>query len=104
MTKTFIVLLLAGVLVWSQPSIASSSPSTSTRIGVGVSVVRSCAVTHAPSSLGIRCTRGTTDRVVVAAAEPRIVALERDGAVMSADIDTTAEDTAESGRVLTLQF
>jgi hypothetical protein len=104
MTKTPTVLLLLGVLAWSQPSIASSSPSTSARIGVGASVVRSCGVTHEPSAIGIRCTRGTTDRVVVATPEPRIVALERDGAVMSADIDTVADGTVESEHVLTLQF
>jgi hypothetical protein len=61
-------------------------------------------VKHQSDSVGLKCSRGGTDRVVVAAAEPRIVSLERDGAIMRADIDTGSDDTAQSERFLTLQF
>jgi hypothetical protein len=102
MTKTPTVLLLAGALVWSVPSIALASPSA--RLAVGATVVKSCKVKHDSDSVGLRCSRGGTDRVVVGAAEPRLVSLERDGGVMRTDIDAASDDTSGAERFVTLQF
>ena len=102
MTKTSTVLLLAGALVWSLPSMATASEST--RLAVGATVVRSCKVNHQSDSVGLKCSRGGTDRIVVNAAEPRLVTLERDGATMAASIATDSDLSQTADRFVTLQF
>ena len=112
MTKTSTtVLLLAGAFVWSLPSVALSSPSPSValsspsaRLAVGATVVRSCKVNHQADTLGLKCTRGGTDRIVVSAAEPRLVTLERDGATMAASVSTDSDVSQTADRFVTLQF
>jgi hypothetical protein len=102
MAKTSTVLLLAGAFVWSLPSIALSSPSA--RLTVGATVVRSCKVKHQSDSIGLKCSRGGTDRVVISAAEPRLVTLERDGATMSAAVAADSDVGDTTDRFVTLQF
>jgi hypothetical protein len=102
MTKTSTVLLLAGVFVWSLPSMGTASPSA--RLAVGATVVRSCKVKHQSDSIGLKCSRGGTDRVVVSAAEPRLVTLERDGATMAASVATASDLSDTADRFVTLQF
>jgi hypothetical protein len=102
MTKTSTVLLLAGAFVWSVPSIAIASPSA--RLAVGATVVRSCKVKHQADSIGLKCSRGATDRVVITAAEPRLVTLERDGATMAASVATDSDVSQSADRFVTLQF
>ena len=67
-------------------------------------MVRSCNVNHQSDSIGLKCTRGSTDRVVVSAAEPRLVTLEREGATMAASVSTDSDVSQTADRFVTLQF
>ena len=106
MAKTPLALLLLGALAIPHPVVAAPRSTPSSRLSVGATVVRSCHVDLQDSgSVGVRCTRGTTDRVLVAAATPRIVTLERDGATMRTSIQSAhASSAAETDRFVTLQF
>lgn len=106
MAKTPLALLLLGALAVPHPLVAAPRGAASARLTVGASVVRSCQVDLEDSgSVGVRCTRGTTDRVLVAATAPRIVMLERDGATMRTSIRSGSRSTeAETDRFVTLQF
>ena len=106
MAKTPLALLLLGALAFAHPVAAAPRSTPSARLTVGASVVRSCQVDLQDSgSVGVRCTRGTTDRVLVAATAPRIVMLERDGATMRTSIQSARRSTAaETDCFVTLQF
>ena len=105
MATTPIALLLVGTLACAPAAFASPRHSTAARLGVSLTVVRSCRVTpQASGSVGVSCTRGALDRIVVTVSEPRVVPLERDGATMRTLIDAGAADVRAAERFVTLQF
>jgi hypothetical protein len=105
MAHARIALLLLGTLALSHIAAASPRPAVSAPLAVSITVVRSCGVSLQPSgSLGVRCTRGAADRVVVADAQPRVVMLERDGTTMAALVEADGGEAPSAERVVTLQF
>lgn len=107
MTKAPLALIALGVLAAPvQPLAASSSNGNSARLTVSVRVVSSCGVSVGESGeVDVQCSRGAADRVVVAESEPRVVELERDGTMMTAQVQAEpAGDGSASERIVTLQF
>lgn len=105
MAKTAGVLILVGTLASSHAAFAAPVPRSSAPVPVSVAVVRSCGVfEQASGKVGVRCTRGAADRVLVSSAEPRVVTLQREGAQVKAVVDADARSDATGERFLTLQF
>jgi len=105
MAHTRIALLLLGTFALSHAAAAAPRPAVSARLGVSLTVVRSCEVDlQASGSLGVRCTRGAADRVVVADSQPRVVMLERQGTTMTALVEADGGGAPAAERFVTLQF
>lgn len=105
MANTRTALLLLTALACAPAASASPSARTSAPLAVSLTVVDACGVdSRRPGAVDVRCTRGGTDRVVVAAAQPKLVSLEPDGRALGASIDPGQLEETRDGALLTLQF
>jgi hypothetical protein len=97
-------MVLASALACAASVAAEDRKST---LGVSVRVTKACSVTqHEGRTLGVRCTRGSADRVLVAAPHPRLVTLLRDGSRLRDDVPVPdGEGHRPTGdAVITIQF